>query len=465
MAAARSDTLVFFGASGDLGFKQIFPALQALIRRGNLDMPIIGVAKSGWDLDQLKQRVRESLEAHGSLDPAAYARLCSRLRYIDGDYRDPATFAQLREMLGSARRPLHYLAVPPSLFAKVAEGLAQSGCARDARVVVEKPFGRDLASARELDRTLRRFFSAEAIFHIDHYLGKEPIQNLLYFRFANPIIEATWDRHHLESVQITMAERFGVAGRGKFYEEVGAIRDVVQNHMLQVVACLAMERPAAWHQEALRDERERLLRKVRTLTPPDVVRGQFAGYRQEPGVTPDSQVETFAAVRFHIDSDRWAEVPFHVRAGKCLPVTATEVLVRLKRLPRSTLDESASRPNGYYRFRISPEAVLALGVKVKRPGERMEGEEIELIAHHQPPDEIEPYERLLEDASNGDATLFARMDSIETAWRIVDPILGDATPLFVYQPGTWGPPEADRILPSRSDRHDPDPPGLTTTRH
>ncbi len=455
MTASRSDAFVFFGATGDLAYKQIFPALQAMIRRGHFDMPVIGVARSHWSLDQLKARAKESLEEHGDLNPAAYRKLCRLLSYIDGDYGDETTFAKLRAALGTAQRPLYYLAVPPSLFATVAEGLATSGGLQDARVVVEKPFGRDLASAQTLNRTLHRLLPEQAIFRIDHYLGKEPVQNLIYFRFANPLIEAGWDNQHIESVQITMAESFGVAGRGTFYDGVGAIRDVVQNHMLEVIACLAMECPAGKNHEARRDERGRLLRTVRTLDPSEVVRGQFRGYRREPGVAPDSQVETFAAIRFHIDNERWTGVPFYVRAGKCLPVTATEVLVRFKRPPRPVLDETVLTMDSYYRFRLGPEVLLALGTKVKKPGERMVGERIELVAHHRPPDEMEPYERLLGDAANGDATLFAREDSVEASWRVVDPILGNATPLFEYEPNTWGPSQVDPALAPGGGWHNP----------
>jgi len=457
MTAPRTDALVFFGASGDLAYKQIFPALQALIQRDRLEMPIIGVAKSDWSLDQLKARAKDSLEKHGSLNATAYAKLCSSLKYVSGDYGDPATFTKLRAALGDARRPLYYLAIPPSLFATVAEGLAQSGGVQGARVVVEKPFGRSLASARELNGTLHRFFPEEAIFRIDHYLGKEPVQNLIYFRFANPLIEAGWNRQHIESIQITMAENFGVAGRGQFYEEAGAIRDVVQNHMLEVIACLAEECPSGQGHEARRDERGRLLKAVRTLTPADVVRGQFHGYLHESGVAADSQVETFAALRFQIDHERWSGVPFYVRVGKCLPVTATEVMVRLKRPLRPVLDETDTALNGYYRFRLTPDVTLALGTRVKKPGELMVGERIELIAHHQPPDEMEPYERLLGDAANGDATLFAREDSVEAAWRVVDPILGNTTPLFYYEPGTWGPSEVQQILVPTGGWHNPQP--------
>jgi glucose-6-phosphate 1-dehydrogenase len=457
MAASASDAIVFFGATGNLAYKKIFPALQAMIRRASLDVPIIGVAKSGWTLDQFKARAKDSLENNSTLDPAAFAKLCSLLSYVDGDYSDATTFEKLRRALGAARRPLHYLAIPPSLFATVAEGLGKSGCAQNARVVVEKPFGRDLASAIELNRTLHRIFPEQSIFRIDHYLGKEPVQNLIYFRFANPVLEDNWNRSHIESVQITMAERFGVEGRGKFYEEAGAIRDVVQNHMLAIVACLGMECPAAKDNEDRRDERGKLLKSVRTLKPSDVVRGQFVGYRREKGVASDSQVETFAAIRFHIDNDRWDRVPFYVRTGKCLPVTATEVLVRFKRPVLPILDESKPPLANYCRFRLTPETVLALGANVKTVGEQMAGERIELIAHHQPPGEMLPYERLLDDAADGDATLFAREDSVEASWRIADPILGDATPLYEYQPDTWGPPEADRSVKPEGGWHNPKP--------
>jgi glucose-6-phosphate 1-dehydrogenase len=455
MTAPRSDALVLFGATGDLAHKKIFPALQAMIRRGHLDMPVVGVARSAWTLDQFKARVKDSLEKHGGLDPSAFAKLSSQLHYIDGEYGHPTTCGRLRQVLGGAKRPLFYLAIPPSLFATTVEGLAKSGCVKDARVVAEKPFGRDLASARELNRTLHAHFPEQAIFRIDHYLGKEPVQNLIYFRFANPLIEAGWSNQHVGSVQITMAESFGVAGRGKFYEEAGAIRDVVQNHMLQVIACLAEECPVGTDHEARRDERGRLLKAVRTLDPSDVVRGQFRGYRREPGVATDSQVETFAAIRFHIDNERWNGVPFFVRVGKCLPVTGTEVLVRLKRPLRPVLDELDPPLANYYRFRLNPEIVIALGTKGKKPGELMVGEPIELVACHHAPDEMGPYERLLGDAANGDASLFAREDSVEAAWRIVDPILGNATPLTEYEPNTWGPPEVERVLAPEGGWHNP----------
>jgi glucose-6-phosphate 1-dehydrogenase len=455
MTAPRSDALVLFGATGDLAYKKIFPALQALARRGQLDMPVVGVARSRWTLDQFKARAKDSLEKHSRLDPAAYAKLRSLLHYVEGEYCHPTTFEKLRQVLGGVKRPLFYLAIPPSRFATVIEGLAKSCSIKDARVVVEKPFGRDLASAQELNRTLHAHFPEQAIFRIDHYLGKEPVQNLIYFRFANPMIEAGWNNQHIDSVQITMAESFGVAGRGKFYEEAGAVRDVVQNHMLQVIACLAEECPTGNDHEARRHERGRLLKAVRTLEPSDVLRGQFRGYRHEPGVAPDSQVETFAAIRFQIDNERWNGVPFYVRVGKCLPVTATEVLVRLKRPPRPVLDELDPPLANYYRFRLNPEVVIALGTKAKKPGECMVGERIELVACHQAPDEMEPYERLLGDAANGDATLFAREDSVEAAWRVVNPVIGNATPLTEYEPNTWGPPKVERDLAPEGGWHNP----------
>ena len=455
MSAPDSDVLVFFGATGDLAYKQIFPTLQAMIRHGRLDMPIVGVAKSGWNLDQFKARARDSLEHHGGVDPMAFERLCSRLRYVDGDYNDPDLFKRLRKTLGGAKHPLHYLAIPPSLFGVVAEELARSGCAEGARVVVEKPFGRDLASARELNRVLHASFAEDDVFRIDHYLGKEAVLNLIYFRFSNPTIEAAWNNQHVESVQITMAEDFGIVGRGKFYDETGAIRDVVQNHMLQVIACLAMDCPTASGHEALRDQRRRLLRAVRPLDPSDVVRGQFRGYRDEPGVAPDSDVETFAAVRFHIDNECWKGVPFFVRAGKRLPVTTTEVLVRFRRPPRPVLDEEGPPLGNYFRFRLSPDVVIALGTKVKRPGESLQGERIELIAHHQAPDAMTPYERLLGDAARGDPTLFAREDAVESGWRVVEPVLGDVVPLHMYEPGAWGPTDVDRFPTPEGGWHDP----------
>ena len=455
MTEFYSDALVFFGATGDLAYKQIFPALQALVRRGHLNVPIIGIAKSGWNLEQLRDRARDSLDKDGSVEPEAFAKLCSLLQYIDSDYRDPGTYQALRKALGAAQRPLHYLAIPPSMFATVVEGFAKSGCGKNARLVVEKPFGRDLVSARELNRLLTSVFPEAAIFRIDHFLGKEQVQNLLYFRFANSFLEPIWNHDHVQSVQVTMAENFGVQGRGKFYEEVGAIRDVVQNHLLQVMVLLAMDPPASNETVCIRDEKIRVMRAMRPFDRNGIVRGQFRGYRKEPGVSPDSQVETFAALRFYIDNWRWAGVPFCIRAGKCLPVTATEVLVTLKRPSHAVFEEVVDAHANYYRFRLSPDFVISLGARIKAPGEAMSGEEVELIAHEHPGDQMSPYERLLGDAMRGDATLFNREDAVEAAWRVVDPVLGNRTPIFDYEPNTWGPDQADAIAANLGGWHKP----------
>ncbi|HEY1760534.1 MAG TPA: glucose-6-phosphate dehydrogenase [Bryobacteraceae bacterium] len=455
MDASLSDALVFFGATGDLAYKQIFPALLALVKRHNLDIPIVGVAKAGWNLDQLKARARASIAAHGEVNEADFAKFSALLQYVDGDYRDAQTFAQLRQALGQAHRPLHYLAVPPSMFAAVAEGLAHAGMATDARVVVEKPFGRDLDSARELGRILNRFFAEDSIFRIDHFLGKEPVQNILYTRFANLFLEPLWNRTHVRSVQINMAENFGVQGRGKFYEEAGCIRDVIQNHLFQVLACLAMDPPTGEDHYAIRDEKTRILKAVRPIAPGDIVRGQFKGYKQEPGVAADSTVETFTALRLFIDTWRWAEVPFYIRAGKCLPVTCTEVIVRLRHPPRQTFPEAGPASRNRLRLRLSPDVVIALGVRVKLPGEQMQGEDVELIATHQPPGEMAPYERLLGDALHGDQSLFASEDAIEAQWKIVQNVLDDATPLHEYEQNTWGPPEAGHMMDADGGWVDP----------
>jgi glucose-6-phosphate 1-dehydrogenase len=452
----RSDALVLFGITGDLAFQKIVPALQSMVRRKNLAVPVVGVARSGWSKERLVERMHASLTEHGGVDTAAFERLVALLRYVDGDYTDPDTFQRLRSSLGDARRPLHYLAIPPSLFETVVMNLDAAGCAEHARVVVEKPFGRDLASARALNAVLGRVFPEEAIFRIDHFLGKEPVQNLAYFRFANTFLEPFWSRNYVDSVQITMAEKFGLRKRGRFYEQVGTIRDVVQNHLLQVLALVAMDPPSGLDRDAFLNERVRLLKAIRPLTPENIVRGQFAGYRDLEGVDPTSTVETYVALRMHLETWRWAGVPFYIRAGKRLATTATEVMVELKRPPRDVFDEPDLGEPNHVIFRLGPDVSISVGARVKVAGEDMVGQDAELIAHHQSGDAMEPYERLLTDAMDGDEELFSRQDIVETSWRIVDPVLDDATPVLPYAQGSWGPKQAEHLLEGR-EWHDPEP--------
>ncbi|MDG2422713.1 MAG: glucose-6-phosphate dehydrogenase [Phycisphaerales bacterium] len=457
MSRKTCDAFVLFGATGDLAHKKIFPSLYSMENRGNLSVPIIGIARNEMTVEQLIERARDGISTYGEgpLDESVFKRLADRLSYVSGDYSKPETFEALRKALGNSKCPLHYLAIPPTIFEMVSQALKASGCAENASVVVEKPFGRDLKSAQELNRVVHAVFPEENIYRIDHFLGKEPVLNLNYFRFGNSFLEPVLNRNFVKSVQITMAEDFGVQGRGAFYDEAGTIRDVVQNHLMQILAILAMDPPATGEEETLRDAKVRLFNAIKPLRKSDVVRGQVKGYLDEPGVKPGSKTETYVALRLHIDSWRWADVPFYIRAGKSLPVTSTEVVVNMKQPPQQLFEDCHKTERNYFRFQFNPNTVIAIGARAKKVGEEMVGQQIEMVAQHEEPDQMSAYERLIGDAMAGEPGLFARVDEVESAWKVVDPILDQSTPVHVYEPGTWGPSEAEDLLHKDAKWHDP----------
>ena len=457
MSRQACDAFVLFGATGDLAHKKIFPSLYAMEQRGHLKVPIIGIARDEEKSKALIARARDGIEKYGEgdVDDGIFDRLAKRISYVSGDYSDPKTFDRLRVALGDAKSPLHYLAIPPTIFELVSQALKASGCAKNASVVVEKPFGRDLKSARELNKVVHEVFPEENIYRIDHFLGKEPVLNLNYFRFGNIFMEPIWNRNYVKSVQITMAEDFGVQGRGAFYDEAGTIRDVVQNHLMQILAILAMDPPSNRNDETLRDAKVRLFKSIKPLKKDDIVRGQFNGFLDEPGVAPHSRTETYVALRMHIDSWRWQGVPFYIRAGKNLPVTSTNVMVELKHPPQQLFEDCSGCERNYFRFQFQPNTIIAVGARAKKVGEEMVGQQIEMVAQHETPDQMTAYERLIGDAMEGEAGLFARVDEVESAWEVVDPILDQSTPVHPYEPGSWGPPEADSILEQDMNWHVP----------
>ncbi|MCL4461256.1 MAG: glucose-6-phosphate dehydrogenase [Nitrospirae bacterium] len=456
----RSDALVVFGVTGDLVHKMVFPALYRMVKKGVLDVPVIGVASSPWTVEELRKHATDSIQGSGEdVDLEALARFLGLLGYVGGDYKDPGTFQSLGKALGGVVRPAFYLAIPPALFETVIRSLGDAGLSRQARVIVEKPFGRDLASARKLDDTAHLVFPEESIFRIDHYLGKEAIMNILYFRFANSFLEPVWNRNYVDSVQITLAEDFGVKGRGVFYESAGCLRDVVQNHLFQIVALLAMDPPAYQGYEAVHAEKAKVFRAMRPLKPEDLVRGQYNGYRSEPGVAKDSDVETFCALRLFIDSWRWKDVPWYLRSGKNLPVSASEVLVEMKPPPQKLFDDSDPPPGegraNYLRFRLSPNSAVALAARVKTAGKEFVGEQRELFLQNEQRGEEGPYERLLTAALSGNRSLFSREDAVEAAWAVVDHVLYDHPPARPYDVGSWGPREAESLLGPEDRWHNP----------